>query len=71
MIVTLRAPSRREAARAQFECIKFGIECDYMQDNVMNLTVGNVDKARIIAEKCQGEIVAVTDKIIFDPMGDY
>mgnify|MGYP003348455598 FL=1 len=68
MIVTLRAPSRREAARAQFECIKFGIECDYMQDNVMNLTVGSIDKAQIIAVKSSSEIIAVTDKMIFDPM---
>lgn len=68
MIVTLRAPSRREAARAQFECIKFGIECDYMQDNVMNLTVGSIDKAQIIAVKSSSEIIAVTDKIIFDPL---
>ena len=68
MIVTLRAPSRREAARAQFECIKFGVECDYMQDNVMNLTVGDIDRAKIIALKSRSEIVAVTDKIIFDPM---
>ena len=68
MIVTLRAPSRREAARAQFECIKFGIECDYMQDNVMNLTVGDIDKAQIIAVKSSSEIIAVTDKIIFDPL---
>ena len=68
MIVTLRAPSRRQAARAQFECIKFGIECDYMQDNVMNLTVGSIDKAQIIAVKSSSEIIAVTDKMIFDPM---
>lgn len=68
MIVTLRAPSRRQAARAQFECIKFGIECDYMQDNVMNLTVGSIDKAQIIAVKSSSEIIAVTDKIIFDPL---
>lgn len=68
MIVTLRAPSRREAARAQFECIKFGVECDYMQDNVMNLTVGDIDRAKIIALKSRSEIVAVTDKIIFDPL---
>ena len=68
MIVTLRAPSRRQAARAQFECIKFGIECDYMRDNVMNLTVGSIDKAQIIAVKSSSEIIAVTDKIIFDPL---
>lgn len=70
MIVTIKAPSRREAARAQFECIKFGVECDYMEDNVINLTVGDVKRAQIIADKCRGDIIAVIDKIIFDPMGE-
>jgi len=69
MVVTIKAPPRREAARAQFECIKFGIECDYMEDNYLDLTVGNIDKARIICDKISGEIVAVMDKILFDPIG--
>lgn len=69
MVVTIKAPTRREAARAQFECIKFGIECDYMEDNYLDLTVGNIDKARIICDKIGGEIVAVMDKILFDPIG--
>lgn len=69
MIVTIKAPSRREAARAEFECIKFGIECDYMQDNYFDITVHDMEKAKIIADKCRGEIVAVIDKILFDPIG--
>ena len=69
MVVTILAPSRREAARAQFECIKFGIECDYMEDNYLDLTVGNIDKAQIICDKIGGQIVAVMDKILFEPIG--
>lgn len=69
MIVTIKAPSRRLAARAEFECIKYGIECDYMEDNHFDIVVHDPAKASIIAASCHGTIVAVVDKILFDPIG--
>ena len=69
MIVTLKASSARRAAAVQFECIKFGVECDLFADNHLDLTIHDIDRAKIIADKTGCEIVAVMDKILFDPVG--
>ena len=69
MIVTLKAPSPRHSAAVQFECIKFGVECDLFADNHLDLTIHDIDKAKTIASKTGCEIVAVIDKIIYDPIG--
>jgi hypothetical protein len=69
MIVTLKASSPRNAAAVQFECIKFGVECDLFADNHLDLTIHDLDRAKTIADITGSEIVAVVDKIIFDPIG--
>ena len=69
MIVTLKAPSPRKAVAVQFECIKFGVECDLFPDNLLDLTIHDIDRAKIIADLTGCEIVAVIDKILFDPLG--
>lgn len=69
MIVTIKAPGPRNAVAVQFECIKFGVECDLFDDNYLDLTIHDIDKAKVIASKTGSEIVAVMDKIIFDPIG--
>jgi hypothetical protein len=69
MIVTIKAPSPRHAVAVQFECIKFGVECDLFEDNYLHLTIHDINRAKIIAENTRSEIVAVIDKILFDPIG--
>jgi hypothetical protein len=69
MIVTVKASSPRKAAAVQFECIKFGVECDLFANNFLDLTIHDIDRAKTITDKTGTEIVAVIDKIIFDPIG--
>ena len=69
MIVTLKASSPRKAVAVQFECIKFGVECDLFIDNYLDLTIHDIDRAKAIASLTGTEIVAVVDKILFDPIG--
>lgn len=65
MIVTMKAPTRRAQARAEFECIKFGIDYESFEGLHLDLTVPSVARAKIISDKVGGEIVAVIDKIAF------
>jgi len=69
MIVTIKAPSPRHAVAVQFECIKFGVECDLFDDNYLDLVIHDIDRAKTIAYNTRSEIVAVIDKILFDPIG--
>ena len=69
MIVTLKASSPRKAAAVQFECIKFGVECDLFADNYLGLTIHDMERVLAIASKTDTDIVAIVDKTIFDPIG--
>jgi hypothetical protein len=69
MIVTLKAPSPRKGAGMQFECIKMGVECDVFDGLHYDLTIHDIARAEMIATKFDCEIVAVIDKILFDPLG--
>jgi hypothetical protein len=69
MIVTIKASSPREAVAVQFECIKYGVECDLFDNNYLDLTIHDIHRANSIARRTGTQIVAVTDKILFDPIG--
>jgi len=69
MIVTLKAPSPRKGAGMQFECIKMGVECDPFDGLHYDLTIHDITRAEMIATKFDCDIVAVVDKILFDPLG--
>jgi hypothetical protein len=64
MIVTVKASSPRKVAAVQFECIKFGVECETFPDNYLDLTIHDIDRAKAITNLTGTEIVAVVDKIL-------
>ena len=70
MVVTIKTNTRRDAAWVEFECIKFGIESIYMQDNVVQITSPSLDKVQHISGRIGGTILAVTPTILFDPIGE-
>lgn len=70
MIVTVKAPSRQSAARVQFECIKYGLECEYQEGNVLQITSASIDKPKRLSDMIGGDIVAVVNRTIFDPKGE-
>jgi hypothetical protein len=63
MIVTLQAPSSGSAAQAQFEAIKYGLDCEVMPDNVLDLTVADVGKAVRVAAASGSKIISVHDRV--------
>ena len=69
MIVTLKAPTARMGAGMQFECIKMGVECDPFDGLHYDLIIHDINRATLIADKFNCEIVSVIDKILFDPIG--
>ena len=50
MVVTIKTNTRRDAAWVEFECIKYGIEAVYMQDNVVQITSPSLDKVHLFKE---------------------
>jgi hypothetical protein len=69
MIVTIKAPTPRQAVAVQFECIKYGVECDLFDNNYLDLIIHDIHRANSIARRTGTQIVAVIDKILFDPIG--
>jgi hypothetical protein len=75
MIVTIKADSLSTARYAQFECFKSGLETEYMEGNIVQITSHNIASiqnlcARIGSNiKGRAEIIAVTDKTLTDRIG--
>ena len=59
MLVTIQAPSPGLAARGKFEAMKFGVLCEPMADNTLELSVADIQKARIICDRIDGRITSI------------
>ena len=70
MIVTIQAPDRRKATQAQFECIKYGLDCEYLEGNVLQITSASIDKPKMLSDMIGGSIIAVAHRTLFDPIGE-
>ena len=70
MIVTIQAPSRREAMRGQFECLKYGLDCDYLEGNVLQITSASIDKPKMLSDMIGGKVIAVAHSTLFSPTGE-
>jgi hypothetical protein len=63
MIVTITTPSSKHQLAGMFEAMKHGLETEQYADNSFDLTVQDLDKAKKIAEYCQGKIATILDRL--------
>lgn len=67
MIVTIKAPSDAAAKRAAFQAMQMGLDTSILADGCLNVTVRDLWKAKHLAGFIDGEILAVVDKMAYDP----
>lgn len=66
MVVTVKVPSRRHAIRGKFECLKYGLDCEYMEGDVLSITTASLDRVLNICAAIDGSVVAVADRTLSD-----
>lgn len=63
MIVTIKAPTSASARVGLFEAIKCGLDCTYMEGDILNLVVTDLNRATRLSDKIGGTVVAVVDRM--------
>lgn len=71
MVVTIKTDRPSDAARAEFECVKYGIDCERMADGVVQITSPTLDKVQRINATIGGTIIAVAHHVLFSGTGEY
>lgn len=63
MIVTITTPSAKHQLVGMFEAMKYGLETERYADNSFDLTVQDIEKAKAIAQYCNGQISTILDRL--------
>ena len=63
MIVTITTPSATHQLAGMFEAMKHGLETEKYADNSFDLVVHDLERAKKIADFCQGQISNILDRL--------
>lgn len=62
MVVTIQTASSSMLNVGVFEAMKYGLEAEPFADYSFDLTVQDLDKARAVAQKCNGKILTILER---------